>query len=470
MSLYLTYVVPTQGRENEIEHMQEVERFFTDQKMNMDSLWYNNQIGVPFNQNLQLGTGGPKTAGSFSVFGIMQPIAATGSASVKDDEPTVTLVINGIWEGGTLTDPDILGTVQVNEPNTQLNINYQTGENSYTPYILVLQSTKGDWSAKLQVQKNEYITAQNISFDMDETTKVVSNLKIEENPDYYVTLSVIKKGILTFDNMVINSEIRNIGEIIRVDILDESYGLNADIEFPFAVTYQYFDLAGTPIPSTSLPSPFTIQGYSDDVVTTRPIPIGGLFYESSNNYWINQKYSYQLGGVFLGQDGLILPKINPWIKVKESSGADTPGTSRSIMDISLDLMSINRGNSSISGADSVQVLSKISDIRDELVDGGGTVWTLSKFRPNARTLTMKIRHSPDENLANSWYQTFERNFRDANITKTYYGIDLSSDSPGEINGIDVNFFGEKADDSLDLYIDYSLIETEISISSTFNIK
>ena len=42
-SLYMTYVVPSQGRDAEIQHMQEIEKFFTDFKLNIDALWYNNQ-------------------------------------------------------------------------------------------------------------------------------------------------------------------------------------------------------------------------------------------------------------------------------------------------------------------------------------------------------------------------------------------------------------------------------------------
>jgi len=53
-SLYMTYVVPSQVRDAEIQHMLIVEKFFTDFKMNIDSLWYNNQEGVSFNQQLSL--------------------------------------------------------------------------------------------------------------------------------------------------------------------------------------------------------------------------------------------------------------------------------------------------------------------------------------------------------------------------------------------------------------------------------
>lgn len=45
--------------------MQGIEGFFTDFKMNMDSLWLNDQIGVSFNEILPLGTGGQTSSGAF---------------------------------------------------------------------------------------------------------------------------------------------------------------------------------------------------------------------------------------------------------------------------------------------------------------------------------------------------------------------------------------------------------------------
>jgi hypothetical protein len=71
----MTYVVPSQGRDAEIQHMQEVETFFTDLKMNIDALWLNDQVGVSFNEIFQLGTGGQTSAGAFSIFPIMQPVS-----------------------------------------------------------------------------------------------------------------------------------------------------------------------------------------------------------------------------------------------------------------------------------------------------------------------------------------------------------------------------------------------------------
>jgi len=50
-----------------------------------------------------------------------------------------------------------------------------------------------------------------------------------------------------------------------------------------------------------------------------PINITALEYRSNNNYWIQQKYSYQLGGVFLSQDDGITNRISPLISFTNSA-------------------------------------------------------------------------------------------------------------------------------------------------------
>ncbi|MFA4861175.1 hypothetical protein [Methanoregula sp.] len=50
-----------------------------------------------------------------------------------------------------------------------------------------------------------------------------------------------------------------------------------------------------------------------------PINITSLEYSSHNNYWIQQRYSYQLGGVFLQQDDGITNRISPLISISTAA-------------------------------------------------------------------------------------------------------------------------------------------------------
>jgi hypothetical protein len=49
-----------------------------------------------------------------------------------------------------------------------------------------------------------------------------------------------------------------------------------------------------------------------------PFNITVLEYSSNNFYWIQQRYSYQLGGVFLSQDNGMINRISPLISITNS--------------------------------------------------------------------------------------------------------------------------------------------------------
>src|SRR5665647_1674855 len=48
VSLYITYVVPAQGREDEIQKMTQVRDWFVNYKTQADTLWMNSPPTVPF--------------------------------------------------------------------------------------------------------------------------------------------------------------------------------------------------------------------------------------------------------------------------------------------------------------------------------------------------------------------------------------------------------------------------------------
>ena len=56
----------------------------------------------------------------------------------------------------------------------------------------------------------------------------------------------------------------------------------------------------------------TIEAEGRDPVT---IPLGNLTYQSSNNYWVDQTWIYQMGAVFLSQDGGATVRVGPSIAV-----------------------------------------------------------------------------------------------------------------------------------------------------------
>ena len=62
-SLYLIYGVPVQGRENEINHMSDINDQFVSYKIGVDSLWTNQQTGLAMSTTFPLGTAGQTAQG-----------------------------------------------------------------------------------------------------------------------------------------------------------------------------------------------------------------------------------------------------------------------------------------------------------------------------------------------------------------------------------------------------------------------
>jgi ABC-type Fe3+ transport system permease subunit len=79
-SLYLTYGIPAQGRENEILHMNEVKDQFVAYKLSLDSLFNNNKVGTTVSNSFTLGTSGGFTQGTVGFLPIMSPVNSGGTS------------------------------------------------------------------------------------------------------------------------------------------------------------------------------------------------------------------------------------------------------------------------------------------------------------------------------------------------------------------------------------------------------
>ncbi len=83
MSLYQLYVVPAQGREDEIAHLNIIKDQFVDTKISMDSLWINNQSGITISTSYQLGTLGGYSSGGGVTMPLLSPIGSTARISLN---------------------------------------------------------------------------------------------------------------------------------------------------------------------------------------------------------------------------------------------------------------------------------------------------------------------------------------------------------------------------------------------------
>ncbi|MDO9540002.1 MAG: hypothetical protein Q7J09_08380 [Methanocalculus sp.] len=90
LSLWMTYVIPAEGRQQEIEHMNYVRDWFTQYKITADSLWINHDpdskdlTSVTISNSLVLGSQGGATQAGGLFIPVMSPTGSTGSISVKN--------------------------------------------------------------------------------------------------------------------------------------------------------------------------------------------------------------------------------------------------------------------------------------------------------------------------------------------------------------------------------------------------
>ena len=94
MSLYQLYVVPAQGREDEIAHLNTIKDQFVSTKTSMDSLWINNQSGITISTSYQLGTLGGYSSGGGITMPLLSPIGSTAKIALNMRESNLQRVEN----------------------------------------------------------------------------------------------------------------------------------------------------------------------------------------------------------------------------------------------------------------------------------------------------------------------------------------------------------------------------------------
>jgi hypothetical protein len=101
-ALWMMYIVPANGREDEINQMNTVKDQFTDYKISLDSLWINGQSGVLLSTSMNLGTGGGNTQSAGLFLPLMHPVASSATLSVRDYGDRMTISSLGPNDGGVV--------------------------------------------------------------------------------------------------------------------------------------------------------------------------------------------------------------------------------------------------------------------------------------------------------------------------------------------------------------------------------
>jgi len=415
-SLYVVYVVPAQGREAEIEHMEYIRGEFTDYKIGIDSLWINERVDVTLSRTVSLGTLGGKTEGTFLNLPIFQPYGSSG-----------TMVMNGRADSISY---EILGAIVEDYPG-----NYSPGYNPIESpprhlYVqfkstdtgagegIQLTPDNGDWEVLLNVTSIVISAQTGPVGPLPTLTYTSSGGNRFDDVEYYIrdvlvpwsedvdsslssepalTITVIKNGNETLTNWVIKRNIQD-NVYYLVDLLDPAYGLGDDVDYSFKLLRNGNDVPGELITDTIITNYPVPVGYSS--IPSHIIPdhtMGTLEYLSNNYYWIQQNYYYQNGAVFLEQpdDGSVV-KVLPLITLT----SDHPGW----VTVQVTDIVITSPTQSLGGTGSAEVTSFITYVINGETESG---IQFARGIPNAETLVITV-NADSEQSALAWDGVFRQ--------------------------------------------------------------
>jgi hypothetical protein len=431
-SLYLTYGIPAQGRENEILHMNEVKDQFVSYKLSMDSLFNNNKLGSSVSNSFTLGTGGGYTQGMMSIVPVMSPVSSTGVIAINQRVPdpgetlnisSRSLIVNASRPpvGFAITGSSVLPFTDPSPPS------------GITIYIDTTATSSGDLQKTYSISVNgtqqgnaNWVATVNLTprFNYAKYYMYVGGTSPNELHEEYIynrtdmTISVVKDGVKTIDENIINTNVAKSN--YSVNILDDSYGLK-----PY-VTVSSIQFAEISSASSIRSAGKITYFYQDQIYRYPPIKLGALEYRAQNNYWIPQDYYCQMGGVFLSQnEGNISYKLPPELTISFDNTTKI---------VTVDVNAINfANNTGIAGGNSpVQI--KTTFVSNENLP-------FAPLITNTKWVWIGVNTS-DVKANPMWEDYFDYTARVAGISQNNYTVGrLKNESYIQINAPDTGTYG-----------------------------
>jgi len=386
-SLYLVYGVPAQGRENEINHMNDIKDQFVSYKIGVDSLWTNQQVGTAMSTSFPLGTAGQTTQGSTSIIPVLQPVGSSGTLGINQrtttpENFTISSTSYITNTSATTSDPPISITPSLTVSHTypnapsQLLITLQTASQYDDPNPGNIKINGSNWSATINITRN---VAECLDYTLN-PTNVTSKFRTGCNGTD-IALTVMKNSVKSLDRSVIYPNI-NINTPYTINLLDPAYGLQSAITYPETMTFSEYNPSGN-LSMTTATAQYSYEKQSNYSYT---VPLGALTYNAKNNYWISQTYYYQMGGVFLSQSDGITYKLPPEITFLNNGNRN--------ISINIVALAYDPANAGIVGGNSpAQVSTSLKS------DAGPLPY--AAISPNTWSTTISIL-TPDPNAATMW--------------------------------------------------------------------
>ena len=408
VALYLTFGIPAQGREGEIQHMDQIKDRFVEFKINLDSLWSNRQCGTAIGTSFPLGTGGGATTGSFSIIPILAPAKTSATLALNQRPEYITIsqdsymMVNtgGVNETGVIqTVSPATTTLTFNTTPRYFFINITLPTQDFLKHGVHIQPTTGSaWEAWVNLTPVYTFSRR---FNITNGTgidwyKIYSFKEWSESRwnRTDVTVSTWDGGISVMQDQIVYKSAAVSPSAYIVDLMNPAYGISADL----GATLSPQTITASRSDSTIIASFLTNYSYWP-TKSSQSWTMGSLEYDSQNEYWISQHYYYQMGGVFLEQDDGNIVKVPPAITFSQSGGIP-------VVKINQLLLS---GSGVIEGSSPVQVTSSVSDITDTRMATGN----------NTRFVNVSIR-ALSTNAALMWQHVLQDAADKAGFPTSYY--------------------------------------------------
>lgn len=461
-SLYITYVVPAQGRELEIKHMAQVNDQFLQYKTTIDSLWINDQRNVPISNTFTLGTVTGLTQGVL-VIPVFQPYPSSGMMVVNGRRENISINTNVLtigFPGGSIPNVN-----PIQKDADHLYVQFMTS-NTSRGGGLVLSPDKGNWTIWLNVTRTQNTTpiqgnvplfptptsdSSSISWTELQTwinnnlnnaggwiSQLQSGLSQTSSSAPTLTMTLFKNNNAVFSSFSLIQNIQN-NTWYTVDILDDAYGLRDQLESSSVLTVSN---SSSNWISYRYPA---ATGYQAKSITINH-SLDSLEFSSSNNYWIQQTYYYQQGGIILEQPDGRVAKVVPLISVTNKTGIPNVR----IVDISID------GSGNVGGTSPVQVITVLSSVERNRMNGE----KIAQGIPNAMNVTIII-DAQDVSTAQMWNQTFFRIRQTAlseDFPPAWVSVPLQT-------GNTVQFTVRDPNNNYSLFLDYTRVNLSVNLQT-----
>jgi hypothetical protein len=371
-SMYLLYVVPLQGRDAEISHMDSVKDEFMNIKLDIDNLIITNRLDLLIQRIIPLGTKTSSSGGSFSFIPLQSYSGSAGTLmvdkTVGGDTINISIMGTGLTEvtqPSSISNPkyetaDSISPIAFYANPTRLDVVYNTPSLSPTTSTrLNLSSPQGNWTSVFKVIPKYSMTAS------DYINLTTGN----SGPSYPtisndLTLTLLKNSSVVYDNLTIAHDIR-INTNYSVNLYDWTYGLADSLQNKYELNVEVNGFLNQNNPSNG-PYPIGQTQYSavpqyktyDLTIFNEIHPLSMLEYSSQNRYWVNQKYQYQWNTLFSNQsDGTSIIFLPP-VKIQRDSGNGVIYVNITDVDILSSEM--------ISGSQDTPIFSSLSEISTQI--------------------------------------------------------------------------------------------------------